>query len=142
MTNPTKFIGTFMVTGYQYRMYNPDSYEITKIPFKRKIVISIYDQTKNGTILKKDSYDEKGNLRSIQLGHIQTLTNKCGKKLTQYLEFVDNNDNGVITMNIKKRDKKGYVTEYSFNSLEAGFAVNNPNQQPLINLSIAERIKE
>ena len=62
--------------------------------------------------------------------------------LTQYLEFVDETDNGVLTMNIKKRDKKGYVTEYSFNSIEAGFNDVNPEQQSRVNISIAERIKE
>ena len=142
MTNPKKFIGTFMITGHRYALLNPDSNKINKQSFKRKSIISIYDQTTAGTILKRVSYDEKGNLRATQVGHIKTLTNKNGEILTQYLEFVDETDNGVLTMNIKKRDKKGYVTEYYFNSIEAGFNDVNPEQQSRVNISIAERIKE
>ncbi len=74
------------------------------------------------------------------MGHIKVIRNCCGKIITKYLEFVDSSDNGIDQWYVLKRDKNGYVQEYSVNYIEAGFSATNPEQKPTISIKKAKRV--
>jgi len=139
MTEDSKWVGTFEGTGFRYRNETPGSTEITKTPFDLKLVISVFDKTVFGTILKLEWYID-GKLVSTDLGHIKVIRNCCGKIITKCLEFVDDDDNAVFQYYVVKRDKDGFVQEYSISYIEAGFSATNPEQKPTILLLEAKRV--
>jgi len=139
MTEDSKWVGTFEETRFRYRIETPGSTVITKKPFARKFVISVFDKTVYGTILKRERYED-GKLVDTILGHIKVIRDCCGKIITKCLEFVDDSDNGVNQWYVVKRDKDGFVKEYSFSRIEAGFSATNPDQKPTIALLEAKRV--
>ena len=139
MTEDSKWVGTFESTGFGYLIETPGSTVITKIPLARKYVISVFDKTVYGTILKRERYED-GKLVSTILGHIKVIRDCCGKIITKCLEFVDNLDNGVTQCYVVKKDKDGFVKEYSISYIEAGFSATNPEQKPTIALFEAKRV--
>jgi len=102
-------------------------------------VISVFDKTVYGTILKQERYED-GKLDKTILGHIKVIRDCCGKIITKCLEFVEDDDNGVYQWYVVKRDKDGFVKEYSFSYIEAGFSATNPGQKPRITLRGAKRV--
>jgi len=102
-------------------------------------VISVFDKTVFGTILKLEWYID-GKLVSTDLGHIKVIRDCCGKIITKCLEFVDDDDNAVFQWYVVKRDKDGFVQEYSISYIEAGFSATNPEQKPTILLLEAKRV--
>lgn len=139
MTEDSKWVGTFEATGFRYRIETPGSSVITKTPLATKYVISVFDKTVYGTILKQERYED-GKLVETTLGHIKVIRDCCGKIITKCLEFVDDADNGVDQWYVVKRDKDGFVKEYSISYIEAGFSATNPEQKPTINLRGAKRV--
>jgi len=79
-------------------------------------------------------------LTETTLGHIKVIRNCCGKIITKCLEFVDDTDSGVDQWYVLKRDKNGFVQEYSINYIEAGFSATNPKQIPTISIKKAKRV--
>jgi len=139
MTEDSKWVGTFEETRFRYRIETPGSTVITKKPSDRKSVISFFDKTVYGTILKQERYED-GKLDKTILGHIKVIRDCCGKIITKCLEFVEDDDNGVYQWYVVKRDKDGFVKEYSFSYIEAGFSATNPEQKPTIGLRVAKRV--
>ena len=139
MTEDSKWVGTFEAPGFRYRIETPGSTVITKTPGTSKLVISVFDKTVYGTILKGERYAD-GKLVQTTLGHIKVIRDCCGKIITKCLEFVDDSDNGVSQWYVLKRDKDGFVKEYSFSRIEAGFDATNPEQKPTITLTGAKRV--
>jgi len=74
------------------------------------------------------------------LGHIKVIRDCCGKIITKCLEFVEDDDNGVDQWYVVKRDKDGFVKEYSISKIEAGFSATNPSQKPTIVLRGVKRV--
>ena len=138
MSEDSKWVGTFEATGFSYRIETPGSTVITKTPRVRKFVISVFDKTVYGTILKQERYID-GKIDTI-LGHIKVIRDCCGKIITKCLEFVDDDDNGVEQWYVVKRDKDGFVQEYSTSYTEAGFSATNPEQKPTIILRGLKRV--
>ena len=142
MSEDLKWVGTFKTSGYRYRMETPGSSVITKnkIPLNIVNIISIHDVTEYGTILKLELFFD-GLLFETTLGHIKVIRNCCGKIITKYLEFVRSiDDNGVSQFFTLKRDKNGYVQEYEYNYIEAGYSKSNPEQKPTISIGNFKRI--
>lgn len=139
MTDSLKWVGTFESNGFKYTIESPGSSIIKKVPIVEKFVVSIYDVTEYGTIIKQERYLD-GELTETTLGHIKEIRNCCGKIITKCLEFVDDTDNGVDQWYVVKKDKNGFVQEYSINYIEAGFSATNPKQIPTISVKIAKRI--
>jgi len=139
MTEDSKWVGTFECTGFEYGIETPGSTVITKAPVVFKAVISVFDKTVYGTILKREGYAD-GKLVQTKLGQIKVIRDCCGKIITKCLEFVDDTDNGIEQLYVVKRDKDGFVKEYSFSYIEAGFSATNPEQKPTIALVEAKRV--
>jgi hypothetical protein len=139
MIDDSKWVGTFESTGLKFTIETPGSSVITKKPIVEKYVVSIHEVTEFGTILKQERYLD-GILTETTLGHIKVIRNCCGKIITKCLEFVDDTDNGVDQWYVLKRDKNGYVQEYSINYIEAGFSATNPKQIPTISIKKAKRV--
>jgi hypothetical protein len=130
---------TFESTGLKFTIETPGSSVITKKPIVERYVVSIHEVTEYGTILKQERYID-GLLTEITIGHIKVIRNCCGKIIAKFLEFVDDTYNGVYQWYIVKRDKNGFVKEYSINYIEAGFSATNPKQTPTITISTAKRV--
>lgn len=139
MIDDSKWVGTFESTGLKFTIETPGSSVITKTPIVDKFIVSIHEVTEFGTILKQERYLD-GVLEETTLGHIKVIRNCCGKIITKCLEFVDDTDNGVDQWYVLKRDKNGYVQEYSINYIEAGFSATNPKQIPTISIKKAKRV--
>ena len=139
MIDDSKWVGTFESTGLKFTIETPGSSVITKTPIVDKFIVSIHEVTEFGTILKQERYLD-GILTETTLGHIKVIRNCCGKIITKCLEFVDDTDNGVDQWYVLKRDKNGYVQEYSINYIEAGFSATNPKQIPTISIKKAKRV--
>jgi len=139
MTDSLKWVGTFESSGLKYTIETPGSPIIKKVPIVEKFVVSIYDVTEYGTIIKQERY-LNGELTETTLGHIKEIRNCCGKIITKCLEFVDDSDNGVDQWYVVKKDKNGFVQEYSINYIESGFSATNPKQIPTISVKIAKRV--
>ena len=139
MIDDSKWVGTFESTGLKFTIETPGSSVITKKPIVERFVVSIHEVTEYGTILKQERYLD-GVLTETTLGHIKVIRNCCGKIITKCLEFVDDTDNGVDQWYTIKRDKNGFVQEYSINYIEAGFDTSNPEQKPTIGLTKAKRV--
>ena len=123
----------------KFTIETPGSSVITKTPILDRFVLSIHEVTEFGTILKQERYLD-GVLTETTLGHIKVIRNCCGKVITKCLEFIDDTDNGVDQWYVLKRDKNGYVQEYSINYIEAGFSATNPKQIPTISIKKAKRV--
>ena len=139
MIDDSKWVGTFESTGLKFTIETPGSSVITKTPIVDKFIVSIHEVTEFGTILKQERYLD-GILTETTLGHIKVIRNCCGKIITKCLEFVDDTDNGVDQWYVLKRDKNGFVQEYSINYIEAGFSATNPKQIPTISIKKAKRV--
>ena len=139
MIDDSNWVGTFESTGLKFTIETPGSSVITKTPIVDKFIVSIHEVTEFGTILKQERYLD-GILTETTLGHIKVIRNCCGKIITKCLEFVDDTDNGVDQWYVLKRDKNGYVQEYSINYIEAGFSATNPKQIPTISIKNAKRV--
>jgi hypothetical protein len=139
MIDDSKWVGTFESNGLKFTIETPGSSIITKKPIFDKFIVSIHEVTEFGTILKQERYLD-GILTETTLGHIKVIRNCCGKIITKCLEFVDDTDNGVDQWYVLKRDKNGYVQEYSINYIEAGFSATNPKQIPTISIKKAKRV--
>jgi hypothetical protein len=139
MIDDSKWVGTFESTGLKFTIETPGSSVIKKTPVVERFVVSIHEVTEFGTILKQERYLD-GVLTETTLGHIKIIRNCCGKIITKCLEFVDDTDNGVDQWYVLKRDKNGYVQEYSINYIEAGFSATNPKQIPTISIKKAKRV--
>jgi len=139
MIDDSKWVGTFESTGLKFTIETPGSSVIKKTPVVERFVVSIHEVTEFGTILKQERY-LYGVLTETTLGHIKVIRNCCGKVITKCLEFIDDTDNGVDQWYVLKRDKNGYVQEYSINYIEAGFSATNPKQIPTISIKKAKRI--
>jgi hypothetical protein len=139
MIDDSKWVGTFESTGLKFTIETPSSSVITKTQIVDKFIVSIHEVTEFGTILKQERYLD-GVLEETTLGHIKVIRNCCGKIITKALEFVDDTDNGVDQWYVLKRDKNGYVQEYSINYIEAGFSATNPKQIPTISIKKAKRV--
>jgi hypothetical protein len=139
MIDDSKWIGTFESTGLKFTIETPGSSVITKKPIVERFVVSIHEVTEYGTILKQERFLD-GVLTETTLGHIKVIRNCCGKIITKLLEFVDDIDSGVDQWYVLKRDKNGFVKEYSINYIEAGFSSTNPKQIPTISIKKAKRV--
>jgi hypothetical protein len=139
MTGDSKWVGTFESNGLKFTIETPGSSVIKKTPIVERFVVSIHEVTEFGTILKQERYLD-GVLTETTLGHIKVIRNCCGKIITKCLEFVDDTDNGVDQWYVLKRDKNGFVQEYSINYIEAGFSATNPKQIPTISIKKAKRV--
>jgi hypothetical protein len=139
MSDPSKWVGTFESTGLKFTIETPSSSVITKKPIIERFVVSIHEVTEYGTILKQERYLD-GVLTETTLGHIKVIRNCCGKIITKCLEFVDDSDSGFDQWYVLKRDKNGFVQEYSINYIESGFSVTNPSQIPTISIKKAKRL--
>jgi hypothetical protein len=139
MIDDSKWVGTFESKGLKFTIETPGSSVITKTPIVEKFVVSIHEVTEFGTILKQERFLD-GVLTETTLGHIKVIRNCCGKIITKCLEFVDDTDSGVDQWYVFKRDKNGYVQEYSINYIEAGFSATNPKQIPTISIKKAKRV--
>jgi len=139
MIDDSKWVGTFESTGLKFTIETPGSSVITKKPIVERFVVSIHEVTEFGTILKQERYLD-GVLTETTLGHIKIIRNCCGKIITKCLEFVDDTDSGVDQWYVLKRDKNGFVQEYSINYIEAGFSSTNPKQIPTISIKKAKRV--
>jgi hypothetical protein len=139
MIDDSKWVGTFESTGLKFTIETPGSSVITKKPIVERFVVSIHEVTEFGTILKQERFLD-GVLTETTLGHIKVIRNCCGKIITKLLEFVDDTDSGVDQWYVLKRDKNGFVKEYSINYIEAGFSEINPKQIPTISIKKAKRI--
>jgi hypothetical protein len=139
MIDDSKWVGTFESNGLKFTIETPGSSVITKTPIVEMFVVSIHEVTEFGTILKQERYLD-GVLTETTLGHIKVIRNCCGKIITKCLEFVDDTDSGVDQWYVLKRDKNGFVQEYSINYIEAGFSATNPKQIPTISIKKAKRV--
>jgi hypothetical protein len=139
MIDDSKWVGTFESTGFKFTIETPGSSVITKKPIVERFVVSIHEVTEFGTILKQERFLD-GVLTETTLGHIKVIRNCCGKIITKCLEFVDDTDSGVDQWYTIKRDKNGFVQEYSINYIEAGFSAINPKQLPTISIKKAKRV--
>jgi len=104
-----------------------------------RFIISIHEVTEYGTILKQERFLD-GVLAETTIGHIKVIRNCCGKVITKLLEFVDDDDSGLDQWYVLKRDKNGYVQEYSINYVESGYSATNPSQIPTISIKKAKRV--
>jgi hypothetical protein len=139
MIDYSKWVGTFESTGLKFTIETPGSSVIKKTLIVERFVVTIHEVTEFGTILKQERYLD-GVLTETTLGHIKVIRNCCGKIITKCLEFVDDTDSGVDKWYVLKRDKNGYVQEYSINYIEAGFSATNPKQIPTISIKKAKRV--
>jgi hypothetical protein len=140
MIDDSKWVGTFESTGLKFTIETPGSSVITKkLIVDERRVVSIHEVTEYGTILKQERYLD-GVLTETTLGHIKVIRNCCGKVITKLLEFVDGTDNGSDQWYTLKRDKNGFVQEYSINYIESGISATNPKQIPTISIKKAKRV--
>lgn len=139
-TDASKYTGTFQGNGFVYEIPKIDSFDVVKRPLNSQFVVSVYDETPYGTILERKAYNSSGKLTSIQLGLLKVIRNCCGKIISKCLEFVDDDDNGVVQWYVVKRDKKGNVLEYSSYRVEAGYSAVNPKQFPTVNVASVVRV--
>ena len=117
MIDDSKWVGTFESTGFNFRLETQGSSVITKRPTIQRFVISIYEVTEYGTILKQERF-LNGVLAETTIGHIKVIRDCCGKVITKLLEFVDDDDSGIDQWYVLKRDKNGFVQEYSINYID------------------------
>jgi hypothetical protein len=139
MLDDSKWVGTFESTGFNFRLETQGSSVITKRPTIQRFVISIYEVTEYGTILKQERF-LNGVLAETTIGHIKVIRDCCGKVITKLLEFVDDDDSGIDQWYVLKRDKNGFVQEYSINYIESGYSATNPSQIPTISVKKAKRV--
>ena len=139
MLDDSKWVGTFESTGFNFRLETQGSSVITKRPTIQRFVISIHEVTEYGTILKQERFLD-GVLAETTIGHIKVIRDCCGKVITKLLEFVDDDDSGIDQWYVLKRDKNGFVQEYSINYIESGYSATNPSQIPTISVKKAKRV--
>ena len=139
MLDDSKWVGTFESTGFNFRLETQGSSVITKRRTVQRFIISIYEVTEYGTILKQERF-LNGVLAETTIGHIKVIRDCCGKVITKLLEFVDDDDSGIDQWYVLKRDKNGFVQEYSINYIESGYSATNPSQIPTISVKKAKRV--
>jgi len=139
MSDPSKWVGTFVSNGFNFRLETQGSSVITKRRTVQRFIISIHEVTEYGTILKQERFLD-GVLAETTIGHIKVIRDCCGKVITKLLEFVDDDDSGLDQWYVLKRDKNGFVQEYSINYVESGYSATNPSQIPTISVKKAKRV--
>ena len=147
-----KFIGKFHVTGHHYSLLTPESVQITITPYDQFYLVSVFDQTSNGTVLTFQRYNPDGKSNDFKLGQIVEVRDQQGKVVSRYLQSPSNKDNAVTSWFVSQLNKKGYVTQYTSSRVESGFNIDtvgastlgvvNPNQQPEIGQKTVTRVSK
>lgn len=115
MVKDSDWIGDFTLKGYRYAHESPDSSVIVKSYIQLQVSITVYDVNPYNTIFLY-SYGNNSNM-----GFKAKITNCCGKTTSEYLHFIDQEDDTTWDLKILKRDSSGKILEYSLELSEPGF---------------------